>query len=106
MSASVIRAAAGPSHRAWGLAGDAGMLLVVPHLLKGHVPDRVAERGLSKARAPRGAMTNIESNVDIIVAISYSSPQLDLRVRVGGRVLAFTLRHMDGRVQDSSLKMR
>jgi hypothetical protein len=64
------------------------------------------KRGLSKARAPRGAMTKTESNVHIIVAISYSSPQLDLPVRAGGCVLAFTLRHMDGRVQDSSLKMR
>jgi hypothetical protein len=51
-------------------------------------------------------MTKIESNVHVIAAIGYSSPQLDLAVRVGGCVLAFTLRHMDDRVQDSSLKMR
>jgi hypothetical protein len=65
----------GPSYLVWGLAGDAGMLLVVPHLLRGDVPDQLPKRGLSKARAPRGAMTKIESNVHIVVAISYSSPQ-------------------------------
>jgi hypothetical protein len=31
------------------------------------------KRGLSTARAPKGAMTKIDSNVHIVVAISYSS---------------------------------
>jgi hypothetical protein len=67
----------GPSYLVWGLAGDAGMLLVVPHLLSGAMCQiQLPKRGLSKARAPRGAMTKIESNVHIVVAISYSSPQL------------------------------
>jgi hypothetical protein len=39
---------------------------------------QLPKRGLSMARAPRGAMTKIESNVHIVVATSYSSPQLRL----------------------------
>ena len=37
---------------------------------------QLPKRGLSKERAPRGAMTKILSNVHIIAAIGYSSPQL------------------------------
>ena len=65
----------GPNYLVWGLADDTGMLLVVPHLLGGDVPDPVAEGVASKARAPRGAMTKIESNVHIVVVISYSFPK-------------------------------
>ena len=36
---------------------------------------QLPKRGRSKARAPRGAMTKMDSNVHIVVAISYSSPQ-------------------------------
>jgi hypothetical protein len=36
---------------------------------------QLPKRGLSKAIAPRGAMTKIESNVHIVVAIRYSCPQ-------------------------------
>jgi hypothetical protein len=45
----------GPSYLVWGLAGDAGMLLVVPHLLRGDVPDPVAEEGPVKGKSTEGS---------------------------------------------------
>src|SRR5271156_2210398 len=45
----------GPSYLVWGLAGDAGMLLVVPHLLRGDVPDPVAEEEPVKGRSTEGS---------------------------------------------------
>lgn len=51
------------------------MLLVVHRLVRGDVPDPGAKRLLSKVKAPRGAMTQIVSNVNVVVAICYSSPQ-------------------------------
>jgi hypothetical protein len=43
------------------------------------------KRDLSKARAPRGAMTKIKSNVHIVVVISYSSPRRFMLLMVRGR---------------------
>jgi hypothetical protein len=45
----------GPSYLVWGLASDAGMLLVVPHLLRGNVPDPVAEEGPVKGKSTEGS---------------------------------------------------
>jgi hypothetical protein len=45
----------GPSYLVWGLANDAGMLLVVPHLLRGNVPDPVAEEGPVKGKSTEGS---------------------------------------------------
>ena len=45
----------GPSYLVWGLAGDTGTFLVVPHLLKVDVPDPVAEEGPVKAKSTEGS---------------------------------------------------
>jgi len=45
----------GPSYLVWGLAADAGMLLVVSHLLRGDVPDPVAEEGPVKGKSTEGS---------------------------------------------------
>ena len=45
----------GPSYLVWGLAGDAGLLLVVPHLVRGDVPDPVAEERSVKAKSTEGS---------------------------------------------------
>ena len=45
----------GPSYLVWGLASDAGMLLVVPHLLRGNVPDPVAEEGPVNGKSTEGS---------------------------------------------------
>ena len=57
-----------PNAHLWSLAFSGSMCQI-----------QLPLRGLSKARAPRGAMTKIESKVHIVVAISYSCPHVLVR---------------------------
>jgi len=59
----------GPSYLLWGLADDAGMLTHSSLAFSRSMCQiQLPKQGLSKARAPRGAMTKIENNVHIVAA--------------------------------------